>query len=204
MSENPTDAAPVTPAHLRAFILFAAAIAPVCVLAFLIASQFFVAWEGRVTGVNPLGTGEPTAYQVVIASEDHTYEVRTWPAETVAQLKVPYDPLLVPPSVVGDSFPQTTKGRFQLHFLVTDEAGANLLVPTTSPQALGVAVLLAILFLAVRNGYVSGNPIDIRPRATELPAPLPPSGQVAPALAGQKGRFQPPPPKSKGGRRQRR
>ena len=204
MSQTPTNDAPVTPAHLRAFALYAASILPVCALAFLLASQFFVAWEGRVTGVAPIGTGEPTSYRVVVANDDHTYEVRTWKADTVAQLEVPIDPLLVPPSVVADTFPFTRKGRFQLHFLVGAKDGSNLVVPTTSPQALGVAVLLWLLALAIRNGYVSGNPIDIRPRDTELPAPLPASGQVAPAAAGQKSRFQPPPPKSKGGRRQRR
>lgn len=205
MSQHPTDETPVTGAHLRSLLAFVAAIVPVVILIFLLASRFFVAWEGRVTGVSPIGTeAEPKSYRVVVAAADHTYQVQTWPGSVVRQMEVPIDPLLVPPSPVDDRYPYTQKHRFQLHFLVEDKAGANVLVPTTSPQALGVAVLVGLVLVAIRNGYVSGSPIDIRPRPTRLPGALSPSGQVAKPPEGAKGRITAPPPKSKGGRHRKR
>jgi hypothetical protein len=114
----------------------------------------------------------------------------------VTPLKVPIDPQLIAPILVDEQFPTTRKRRFQLFFLVEKPDGTHDAVPTTSPQAVALAGLVFVIGLALRNMYVSGSPIDIVPRAHELPAALEKAGQIA-QPKGPRSEYGPPPPKGK-------
>lgn len=190
------------PSHVRGLIVAMFAILPVAAVVFLLASKFLVAWDGRVTGVAPTSSEATTSYRVLIVDEAGDGTMRVWPAEVVEPLGVPIDPILVPPATVDQRYPRTSKQRFQLHFLVEQPGGESAIVPTTTPQALALAAMVWLVLLAMRNAYVSGSPIDIRPRPTVLPAPLAPPGQVA-STTQRKGQYQPPPPRGskKRGRR---
>lgn len=186
---------PEEPSPVRGLLVAVAAIVPVCVVVFLIASKFLVAWDGRVTAIAPTSTEEAVTYRVLIVDDDNDGTVRVWPAEVVEPLDVPIDPILVPPASTA-GFPRTSKQRFTLHFLVEQPNGESAVHPTTTPQALAIALVVGLILVALRNAYVSGSPIDIRPRPTVLPGKLPPSGQVA-ATTSRKGQYQPPPPRGK-------
>ena len=200
------DAAPnaePSSSPLSGLLRFLVALAPVCALVFLLASGVLSSWEGRVTGKSPATDDTtPATWRVLIVSPDGSTETHLWPASVVDPLSIPLEPGLLPPARVDpEKHPHTAKARFTLHYIVEQPDGTHASVPTTSPQAVGIALIIGLVLLALRNMYVSGSPLDIRPRRTILMAALPRSGQVAAPPSGQSGTHSHPPSKGPRGRK---
>lgn len=178
---------------LRRFLLFVAALIPVTILAFLAASDFFGAWNGRAVSVRPQQEeGAPSHYQVLIVNNDDTTVERTWPAARVDPLKLPVDPFAITPDTIPAERPRTTKSSYTLHYLLEKPNGEWETVPTTSPASLGVGFLVFVLGIAVRNMIVAGSPFSLQPRGLTLPKAQAPSGQVA-TRGGNRPKKGPPP-----------
>ena len=95
------------------------------------------------------------------------------------------------------------KSRYSLHFLVEKAESGHAIVPTTSPSALALALLLWLMGLLLRNMIVSGSPFSFESRPTRLPEQLPTPGQVKQNKAARS-KYGPPPPKRGKGKRRRR
>lgn len=173
--------------------------AVVCVVVFLGASDFFSAWSGQAVSVRPSASPAPEVYEVLIAGRQGAQE-RTWPAEVVNGLALPFDALAVPPVPIPADRPHTSKMRFTLHFLVEGEDGFDQ-VATTSPRALAVAVVLFLLGVGVRNMMVSGSPLSIEPRGVLLPKAQAAPGAPASATRGPPRKAPPPARRRRGPRR---
>lgn len=184
----------------RAFAVHALLAAALGALAFLWASDFFAAWEGRAVSARPADADVATR-TVLVVEERRTFE-RRWPAGLVAELALPVDATGVPPTVLPEDRPKTRKRRFSLGFLIEAPSGWRT-VPTTTPQALGLGVLVALLGVALRNMAVAGAPWLVAPRERHK-LDVQKSGQVV-----TKGRSAPPskpgppPPKPLRGRGRR-
>lgn len=191
---------------LRALGIFLVPWLAACVLVFLGASDFFTAWSGQAVSVRPPTSEDPAVYRVLVVDGAKSLE-RTWPAEVVERLSLPVDATGVPPLTLPADRPRTSKLRFHLHFLVENPEGEGwLTVPTTSPRSLGLALVVFVLGLGVRNMMWSGSPVSIRQREAYLPPEQPPAGQPAggaPSTSGRAGRpkKRPPPPRPKRGPR---
>ena len=176
-------------------------IVPVAVLVFLATSQFFVGWQGQVVSVAPPPVQQPDVLTVRIVSADRQVVERSWSAELVRRLEVPFDAVAVPPPTIPAERPATHKAPLSLSFQVTIGAGeeaTELSVPTTSPKALGLAALVFFGLVALRNMMWSGSPVSLARRGVYLPpnqaqAGVPVRGQgpgKQPKVRGKKG----PPP----------
>ena len=161
-------------ARLLRFVAFTA---PVALVVGLWSSDFFAAWDGRAVSVRPARSEEPATRTVSIAEDDGWFE-REWPSEVVAALDLPVDASGIPPVRIAEERPVTTKRRFALHFLV-DGADGFQVVPTTRPQAVGLALLVWAALVALRNMAIAGVPWSIVPHERFHPETQPPTGQVA-------------------------
>lgn len=188
---------------VRALLFFLIPWAAACLLVFLAVSDFFASWQGQVVSARPATSEDPAVYQVLVVGDEGSREV-TWPAEVVRPLGLPVDPLALPPVRIPPERPQTSKLRFQLHFLVQDpadpEGGTWQTVPTTSPRGLGLAVVVFLLGLGVRNMIRSGSPASIKERDAYLPPEQASAGTPAPRSQGRPQK-RPPPGKPKRGPR---
>lgn len=161
---------------VAALLRFVALTAPVAVLVVLGASDFFVGWDGRAVSVRPARSEDPPTRTVLIAESDDAFE-REWPSDLTDTLSLPVDPQAIAPATVSEERPATNKHRFTLHFLVDGPTGFQV-IPTTSPEALGLGLLVWAVLIALRNMIVAGAPWAIEPRARFVPVVQPPSGQV--------------------------
>jgi hypothetical protein len=167
---------------MRGLLLFLVGALSASVLVFLVASDFFASWEGTVQAARP---EEEEASRIVVVIEDERLEggtfQRSWPGDLVRELELPAP---------------TRKSRYTMHFLVQD-AGSWRTGPTTSPQGLGMALVVLTLLVAVRNMAVSGLPWGFAPRERYHATKLVPSGQAAPVAGSGSGKApgkQGPPP----------
>ncbi len=168
---------------------------------FLAVAGFFASWDGVAVGVRPPAGEAPKVYQVIVVGDDGEVIERPMPAYAVVNMGLPVLSLGVPPDPIPDDAPRTSKLRYRLHYLVqTRPEGASaptwVRVPTTTPQALGLAVVLWLVGLGIRNMAYAGSPFWIERSALFLPRAQTGAGSVAPAR--NRGRKGPPP-----GRRRR-
>lgn len=183
-------------------MVFVVALIPVTVLAFLIASDFFVSWNGTAVSVLPSEEVNPERYQVLIVESDRSTLRQVWSAALVEPLGLPVDPYGIPPDDIPDDRPRTTKSAYALHFLLQQANGEWQTVPTTSPASLGVGFLVFVLGIALRNMIVAGSPFSLEPRGLTLPKAQTPTGQVASRGASRPKKGPPPSRRRKGaGRR---
>jgi hypothetical protein len=145
---------------VRVLLVFALAVA-LGAFAFLGASSFFDAWDGKVVA-RAARDGEAEWVQVQIDDDAR----RWWRAEVVEGLDL-------------SKAPATHKDRFSLSYTVGGASHA-----TTSVGAVSVAALVALLVVAVRNAAVAGAPWRFVPG--DGPAPSL-ARQRPPARAGQPG-----------------
>jgi len=185
-------------------------ILPVAMLVFLVSSDFFTAWDGQVISTAPPHSDDPKVLTVRIVGADREVIQRTWPTELVRSLEVPVDRVAVPPPELPDDRPRTTKSRFSLSFdlVIPDDDGERTVsMPTTSPRGLGVAVLVFLGLVAVRNMLYAGSPIALQRREVYLPPAQGPAGVPNEGPARRKGKRRgrkgPPPPKRRRGRGRR-
>jgi hypothetical protein len=165
-------------------------------LVLLVASGFLSAWDGQVVSARPPRGDDPATVRVLIVGE-HGRREADWPADVVRELDLPVDPLAIGPRTATG--PRTVKRRFSLSYTVEGVAGE---VGTTSPMAVGIAVLAALVVVAGRNMVVGGAPWTLVPRPRDPLGPLPPSGRpVAPKTS--RPRAGPPPPRPAVGRGRR-
>ncbi len=196
---------PIRPA-VRALLLYLVVQTLVVIGVFLAVAGFFGHWDGRAVGVlTPLGE-DPAVYEVVIADDEGEVLTRTMPRYAVLNMQLPVLPLGIPPETISDDLPRTRKARFQLNYLVqtrSDPASpwtwASL--PTTTPQAFGLALAIWLIALGIRNMAYAGSPFWIE-RQTKffLPKAQAQAGSVAQGSA-LRSRKAPPPAKSRRGPR---
>ena len=198
MRYNGAPEVPISPA-MRRFLIFVAAMVPVTVLVFLYASDFLGSWDGRVVSLRPPERDNPASYQVLIVEPDGTRLERAWRADLVRTLGLPADPLAIPPDTIPKERPSTRKSAYSLYFELQEQNdGAWTVVPTTSPSSFGVAMLVFLAGIAVRNMIVAGSPFSIEPQGLTLPKAQAPSGQIA-RNRGSRPRKGPPPPRPRKG-----
>lgn len=160
---------------LRGWLLFLSGASLGSALIFLYASDLFSRWDGPVSLVP--SREEEASYQTVrIVSDDRVIQ-RSWRTSLVESLS------LREASSGGESSgaAMTKKSRYTLHALVkaADPAADWVVVPTTSPTALGLGLLTFAGLLALRNMTVSGVPWRLSPAERYRPVKLTPSGQAA-------------------------
>lgn len=183
--------------RIRALLVFGTAIVPVCVLVFLVASDFFAGWYGAAVSVRPAATDDPKVFEVLIVEPTGGTFRRAWPADLVREFELPVDAYGIVPDPIDPARPVTRKDRFTLSYTIEGgEDVADTELPTTSPASLGLAVLVFVLGIFGRNMIVSGSPFSLEPRGVYLPKAQAPSGQPVPSR-GTRPRKGPPP----GGRR---
>lgn len=195
-----TRPVPISSGSRRFLASVALALLPALAL-LLWACDFFAAWDGRAVSVRP-GDGSSITRAVLIAHDDGAFE-RHWPSALVQDLRLPVDPLAIAPKPIPSERPATRKQRWTLSFEVDAPDGPRT-VPTTSPRALGLAVLVWLGLVAVRNMFVGGAPWVIEPRDRYAIPVQSPAGQAAPPSGrGSRSRFGPPPPRPVRGRGRR-
>jgi len=200
------------PPAWRSFLLSVLALLPVAALVFLWDCSFFEAWDGRAVSVAPSPVQEPATYRVrILEGEGPAVRTERWDAEVVKRLGLKVDPVEMAPLEVPETAPRTVKHRLSLSYEVQLGAGTDtvrwLSAPTTSVRSVGVAALVLLVLIAVRNMLVAGSPIALEPlqvrNATAAP-PFPSStrsgGRGRKGARGHKG---PPPAKRRRGRGRR-
>lgn len=171
---------------VRGVIGTIAVLLPVTVLVFLWASAFFSAWEGHVVSYRP-GTGtdqpddRPPLSQVLIVTEDGDWEERWWPSQVVSGLDIEANASGIPARDIPENAPRTQKRAFSLEFWVFQGEGDPNIVPTTSPRALSIALIVGIVGFLLRNMAVSGSPILLEERDTVLPKSQRAPGAITPS-----------------------
>ncbi|MBX2797195.1 MAG: hypothetical protein KTR31_05990 [Myxococcales bacterium] len=185
----------------RRFGLFLLLWIPVCVLAFLVASDFFASWDGQAVSVRPATSDNPSSFSVLIAQESGDHIERTWPAKRVRDLGLPVDALAIPPADIPDTRPRTKKSAYAMHYLLQMPDEEWEVVPTTSPGSFGVGLLTLLIGIAVRNMVVAGSPFALSGSGLALPKAQAASGQ--PVQPGNRPRKGPPPGRRRKGSRRR-
>jgi hypothetical protein len=181
---------------VRSIALSLVAALAAATVVFLLASDFLTAWDGRLQAV--ANASDTPAVRVLVAESDGEDRYPTVPRAAIEGLTLRVDPSLRR-SVDDAPGPLTNKGRFQLSFLVDRDDGPPARYPTTSTRSLGLAALAFVVVIVLRNMIFGGSPIAVDAAPAQLPAPLPPAGQVQPAK-GPRPKKGPPPPRP-GGRR---
>lgn len=180
---------------------------PLCAVVFLVSSGFFTSWSGEAVSHRPPPVDtDPAVRRVLVVAADGSHGEHDWPKEVVETHVPRTDPTGIPPSTLPDGLARTNKDRFALFFTVTPETGESVVVPTTSPRALGLALIAGALAVLGLNMVRSGSPFSWAPRGVSLPEAQPRALQVpqAPDAAGRRrSEPGPPPPKPRrgGGRR---
>ena len=193
----------------RRFVLHAALALLPAALVLLWTCDFFTAWDGRAVSLRPVdGDRAPLTRTVLIVepgpegARDRKLE-RQWPSALVQELGLPIDALALGPTEIPAERPTTHKARWTLSYEVQATDGART-VPTTTPQALGVALLVWLGLVALRNMVVGGTPWNIEPRERYAVPVADKAGQaVAPSARGPLSKPGPPPPRPVRGRGRR-
>lgn len=189
---------------VRALIAFVALVAvPLGIGVVLLASDFGAAWDGHAVSTRPARSEGAATVQVLIVDRDGGTFERRWPRALVATLGLPVDPMALGPGVVPADARATKKSRFALHYLVETPDAGFAVVPSTSPTALVLGLVLALVAVAVRNMAVAGAPWAIEPRSAFLPPAQAASGQIVSHGPGARPRKGPPPSRPTVGRGRR-
>jgi hypothetical protein len=179
-----------TVSKLIAFLVLNMAI---CTVLFLFICDFFSSYEGSAVSYLPYDIQKVKVTPVLIVEQDGTTFQRNWDVKLVQKMELPSDPEAAAPTGDTASLPTVKKSQFTLYFRVLSaDMKTKTIIPTTSPYALGVIVLLGVLALFLRNMYVSGSPLQIQRRGRKKLKTLAPMGQPANA---RKSRGKGPPPK---------
>lgn len=173
---------------------------------FLYVAGFFDSWDGKAVGVLAPRTEEPKVYEVVVAQGDGDVIERPIPSYAVLAMQLPVLAYGVPPDPIPDDALRTRKARFQLSYMVQTRAeGATtdtwVRLPTTTPQAVGLAVIIWIIALAIRNMAYAGSPFWLERQRAFLPKAQTQAGSVAETRS--RGRKGAPPPRPQRGPRRR-
>lgn len=175
---------------------------------FLGTSGFFTTWDGRAVSSRGLRSEEaPSIDVLVVDSSDSSERELSWPADLVRALELPIDPLAIAPVELPAGLPITKKQRFSLSFHVSHEVEGKTEVSsasTASPRTLGIATLVFIIGVFLRNMFWSGSPFTITRGQIYLPAAQAAAGQAAKGPSNKGGRSKKgPPPRSRGKRGKR-
>jgi hypothetical protein len=203
----------------RRFLLHAALALLPAALLFLWTCDFFAAWDGRAVSLRPTD-GAPVSRTVLIVEAPPAAGVeaspaaggapssgrsleRQWPSALVQELQLPVDALALAPDPIPPERPATHKRRFSLTYEVQALEGWRT-VPTTSPQALGLALLVWASLLALRNMAVGGAPWSVEPHDRyDIPVQERAGQPVAPTARRGGSKPGPPPPRPVRGRGRR-
>lgn len=192
---------------IRALLLYIVVQTAVVAVIFLLVAGFFAKWDGRAVGVLTPRSDDPSVYEVVIVQEDGSVKQRTMPAYVVQTMRLPVLAIPIAPDPLPDDALRTRKAQFQLNYLTqTLPEGATeptwVSIPTTTPQAIGLALVIWFVGLAIRNMAYAGSPVAIERQRAFLPKAQTQAGSVADT--SNRGRKTRPPPKASRGPRRRR
>ena len=167
-------------------------------LVFCQVAGLFDRWNGDAVGVLPPAGTSPSIYEVVIVEADGQ-RTEKMPAEVVNGLGLPVLQFGILPAELPEDPIRTRKARWQFNYLIqrpseTERVWASY--PTTTPQAVAVAMVIWIIGLFLRNMAYAGSPLSIERQRAFLPKALTQPGGIA--ETGARGRKAPPP-----GRRRR-
>lgn len=191
---------------VRALLLYIAVQTAVVAVIFLLVAGFFARWDGRAVGVLTPRGEDPASYEVILVEDDGRVVQRTMPAYVVETMRLPVMAVAVAPDPMPDDAMRSRKAQFQLNYLVqTQPEGATaptwVSIPTTTPQAVGLVLVIWIVGLAIRNMAYAGSPIWIERQRAFLPKAQTQAGSVA--QTSDRGRRTRPPPKASRGPRRR-
>ena len=181
---------------------------PLCILFFLWLAGFFAAWEGRAVGQRPSGEGSSALVPMVIVTEaGDTTEVGV-PRGAVASYALPTFTGAVVSNAALQAAPETEKRRFTFLFRMKVADGAEAWHATTTPNALGLAVVMFFAGFFLHNISISGVPWRWEPTArastgAEPGDDAPDDGEAArapgdappPPVPAARSRYGPPPKK---------
>ena len=191
---------------VRALLLYLIIQTVVVVGVFLQVAGFFDSWNGQLVGVLQPPVANPAVYEVVIVGDDNTH-VENMPRDVVLGMGLPVLAPGMVPEPADQALLKSTKSRYTFHYLVQKpaEEGADIGAfeshPTTTPQAVGLAVIVWILALAVRNMAYAGSPFWIEREELFLPKAQVQAGSVS--QSKDRSRKSAPPPRSRRGPRRR-
>lgn len=190
--------------HVKSFVVFLAGAAGVALVVFLLMSDFFSAWDGRVVSVRS-GDPERATAQVLIDDDAGGRFETTWSREALDGIEVTIDSFALPPSPLPPGLTRTTKERFTLSYTLRPEGAGVRTVATTGQRPLALALLFLFVVTAVRNMIVAGSPFSLERRqtATNTAAPPPVPSARAPEKKVRSKKGPPPKTKRRGGRRKR-
>lgn len=184
----------------KQFALFIVANLLLCTLVFLFVCDFFSSYSATAVSSDRYDVATAKSVPVFLATDEGTVFHRTWSLKLVQQADLPVRPN-PPASAAPENGYIVKKDAYALYYRVISPDSVVIIVPTTTPSALAVAVLVALILLFLRNMYVSGSPFHIQKRPKKRLKKLAPQGQVASVRRGG-GKGPPPRRKQKGrGRR---
>jgi len=188
-----------TPSPRRGLLLYATIATPIAVLVFLFSARFFVAWDGQIVAMQPIGSSHPDAYETLLmAPGEPTRQVKL-AADVVEGRGIPITNVLAPPPTIPSAAIHTRKSRFALYYLIDTRAGGHDIIPTTSPLSLALAVAVWVFGLMVRSVIVAGSPFAMVPGPKRTPRPLPTLDEIDERKA-RRSKKGPPPPRPRKGR----
>ena len=186
---------------LLSFSLFVLANLVLCTLVFLFICDFFGAYRATAVSTDPYDVNETKVVQVHLFDQEDTRFERSWTIKLVKEAELPVNGRPNSKSF-NEKGPIVQKNRYALSYKVLLGPDRTVIVPTTTPYALAVVVLLAGLLVFLRNMYISGSPFSIQKRAHKPLKKLAPAGQ--PARNRRGGRKGPPPKRGRKGQGRRR
>ena len=185
----------------RRFILFLAADLAICVVFFLVFCDFFSKYDATAISSDPFNVNEASTATVYLIDDNDQLMTRTWSIPQIQDVELPIRPN---PESKADNpdGPTVRKDRFALNYRIIRSSTRVDTIPTTTPASLAITLLVGLLLLILRNMYVAGNPLRIKPAARKKLKQLAPQGQVAKGRrVSKKG---PPPSRRQKGRGRRR
>ena len=173
----------------------------ICALLFLVICDFFGAYRATAVSTDPYDVNETKVVQVHLFDQQDNHFERTWSLKLAKEADLPVNGR--PNSkTFNEDGPIVQKDRYTLSYSVKLGPDQTIVVPTTTPYALAVVVLLAGLLLFLRNMYIAGSPFSIQKRDHKPLKQLAPSGQ--PARNRRSSRKGPPPKRGRKGQGRRR
>jgi len=169
-------------------------------LVFLFVCDFFSSYSATAVSSGQYDVASAKSVPVYLATDDGDVFQRTWSLQLIQKADLPVRPN-PPASAAKDKGYTVKKDAYALYYRVISPESEVIIVPTTTPAALAVSALVGLIFLFLRNMYVSGSPFHIQKRPKKRLKKLAPQGQVASIRKG--GGKGPPPQRRQKGRGRR-
>ena len=129
---------------IRNFILFLIANLIASAMVFLLICDFFVGYDAQAISTNPYDVAQTKIVQVHLADSNDTFFQRSWNLKLAQKAELPVHTNPKKTSV-NPKGPMVKKDSFTLYYRVLLPEGEVVIVPTTTPYALAMTALAALL-----------------------------------------------------------